>query len=288
MKRSVLLFLTIMFFTSINLIAQVPNGGFENWTNGIPDNWMGINIAGHESLIQSSFKHSGSSALSGKVVLWPNVGLYPPVIYSFNQSSLGFPITQRYNGLKGYYAFKPNGGDKLYITVSILDSNDFFIGSGGIDVEATSENYTAFEIPIAYFSENTAVSCYIALGVNGPNTNEDYHEGTEMFIDDIELSMDVSSDVKDDAILNSFELKQNFPNPFNPSTSISYSVPQNAFVTLKVYNILGNEVATLVNDEKPAGVYQVTFNASQLSTGIYFYTLQSGNFSETKKLMLMK
>ncbi|RJP61180.1 MAG: T9SS C-terminal target domain-containing protein [Ignavibacteriales bacterium] len=109
-----------------------------------------------------------------------------------------------------------------------------------------------------------------------------------MFIDDIELSMDVSSDVRDDVNINSFELKQNYPNPFNPSTVISYSIPQNAFVTLKVYNILGNEVSTLVNEQKAAGNYSVTFNASQLSTGIYFYTLQSGNYSETKKLILMK
>ena len=286
MKRNVLLF-SIVFFIS-NVFAQVPNGGFENWTNSIPDGWMGINIAGHESITQTNFKHSGSSALSGKVVLWPNVGLYPPVIYSFNQSSLGFPISQRYNTLKGYYAFKPNGGDKLYITVTILDSSDFFIGSGEIEVDATSENYTAFQIPITYVSENTAVSCYIALGVNGPNTDEDYHEGTQMFIDDIELSMDVSSDVSDDVTINSFKLKQNYPNPFNPSTIISYSIPQNAFVTLKVYNILGNEVSTLVNEQKAAGNYNVTFNASQLSTGIYFYTLQSENYSETKKLILMK
>ncbi len=286
MKHNVLLFFIIIFIS--NAFAQVPNGGFENWTNGIPDNWMGINIAGHESLTQSSFRHSGSSALAGTVVMWPNVGLYPPVIYSYNQSSLGFPITQKYNSLKGFYAFKPNGGDKLYITVTILDSSDFFIGSGEIEVDATSENYTAFEIPITYFSENTAVSCYIAMGVNGPNTNQDYHEGTQMFIDDLELSMDVSSGVKDNTIINSFELKQNFPNPFNPSTIISYSVPQNAFVTLKVYNILGNEVSTLVNEQKAAGNYNVTFNASPLSTGIYFYTLQSGSFTATKKLILMK
>jgi hypothetical protein len=286
MKHKVLLFSIIFFVSSV--IAQVPNGGFENWTNGIPDSWMGINIAGHESITQTNFKHSGSSALSGKVVLWPNVGLYPPIIYSLNQSSLGFPISQRYNTLKGYYAFKPNGGDKLYITVTILDSSEFFIGSGEIEVDATSENYTTFQVPITYFSENTAVSCYIALGVNGPNTNEDYHEGTQMFIDDIELSMDVSSGVNDDVIINSFELKQNYPNPFNPSTIISYSVPQNAFVTLKVYNILGNEVSTLVNEQKAAGNYNVTFNASQLTTGIYFYTLQSGNFTATKKLILVK
>jgi photosystem II stability/assembly factor-like uncharacterized protein len=85
-----------------------------------------------------------------------------------------------------------------------------------------------------------------------------------------------------------FALEQNYPNPFNPSTTIRYSIPTSEFVTLKVYDVLGNEVATLVNEEKPAGSYEVNFNAAELSSGIYFYTLQSGSFTQTKKLILMK
>ncbi len=85
-----------------------------------------------------------------------------------------------------------------------------------------------------------------------------------------------------------FNLSQNYPNPFNPSTSIKYSIPSASQVTLKVYDVLGNEVATLVNEEKNAGSYDIQFNASELSSGIYFYTINAGNFSATKKLMLMK
>jgi hypothetical protein len=85
-----------------------------------------------------------------------------------------------------------------------------------------------------------------------------------------------------------FSLEQNYPNPFNPSTKIKYSIPNSEFVTLKVYDVLGNEVATLVNEEKSAGSYEVNFNASQLSSGIYFYKLQTGNFAETKKMLLLK
>jgi len=83
-------------------------------------------------------------------------------------------------------------------------------------------------------------------------------------------------------------LKQNYPNPFNPSTKIELSIREFGFVSLKVYDILGNEVATLVNSEKPSGVYNVEWNASGLPSGAYFYQLKTEGFVETKKMMLMK
>ena len=85
-----------------------------------------------------------------------------------------------------------------------------------------------------------------------------------------------------------FKLEQNYPNPFNPSTNIKFQIPNSAFVNLKVYDILGNEVATLVNEEKSTGSYEVNFNAKGLSSGIYFYTINAGSFVETKKMLLMK
>jgi hypothetical protein len=95
-----------------------------------------------------------------------------------------------------------------------------------------------------------------------------------------------------------FSLYQNYPNPFNPSTVISYQLPVIGFVTLKVYDLLGREVATLVNEEKSAGEYEVEFsaivgsasggNAYNLPSGIYFYQLKAGNYSETRKMILLK
>jgi hypothetical protein len=92
---------------------------------------------------------------------------------------------------------------------------------------------------------------------------------------------------------NEFELFQNYPNPFNPTTKIKYSIsqvgPQRAVsVQLKVYDILGKEVATLVSEEQSAGVYEIELDANKLSSGIYFYHLRAGNFIQTKKLVLMK
>jgi hypothetical protein len=85
-----------------------------------------------------------------------------------------------------------------------------------------------------------------------------------------------------------FILSQNYPNPFNPSTVISYLLPVTSNVALKVYDILGNEIGTLLNEEKPAGEYEVEFNASSLPSGIYFYQLQAGDYIQTKKMILIK
>ncbi|MDP3684558.1 MAG: T9SS type A sorting domain-containing protein [Ignavibacteria bacterium] len=85
-----------------------------------------------------------------------------------------------------------------------------------------------------------------------------------------------------------FELTQNYPNPFNPSTVISWQVPAGSYVSLKVYDVLGKEVATLVNEELKAGSYSVDFNASHLASGIYFYSIKAGNFIQSKKMILMK
>ena len=85
-----------------------------------------------------------------------------------------------------------------------------------------------------------------------------------------------------------FTLYQNYPNPFNPSTKIQYAISSRQFVSLRVYDVLGNEIATLVNEEKPAGSYEINFNASGLTNGMYFYSIKVGNFSETKKMLLLK
>ncbi len=85
-----------------------------------------------------------------------------------------------------------------------------------------------------------------------------------------------------------FKLYQNYPNPFNPTTTIGYSVPNASHVTLKVFNLLGEEVATLVNEEKSAGKYEVRFNGSNLASGVYIYKIQAGNFWDTKKFVLLK
>ncbi|MBL1215707.1 MAG: T9SS type A sorting domain-containing protein [Ignavibacteriae bacterium] len=103
------------------------------------------------------------------------------------------------------------------------------------------------------------------------------------------IESDVVTNVSDDSILpNTISLSQNYPNPFNPTTNISFNLVEAGFVSLKVYDILGNEVANLVEGELNAGKHNKIFNARNLTSGVYFYTLTANNFKETKKLMLMK
>jgi len=85
-----------------------------------------------------------------------------------------------------------------------------------------------------------------------------------------------------------FVLNQNYPNPFNPTTTISFSIPSSAFTSLKVYDILGNEIATLLSEEKSAGEHNVLFDASALTSGVYLFRLNSGNFTEIKKMILLR
>ena len=89
-------------------------------------------------------------------------------------------------------------------------------------------------------------------------------------------------------VVNNFKLNQNYPNPFNPTTTISYQIPHNEFVTIRIYDALGREVQTLLNENKNAGSYNISFNGVNLSSGIYFYQLKAGNYISIKKMVLMK
>jgi len=102
------------------------------------------------------------------------------------------------------------------------------------------------------------------------------------------LTDEIVSVKNDELTPNVFVLEQNYPNPFNPTTTIKYNISELSFVTLKVYDVLGNEIATLVNQEKPIGTYEITWNAENLPSGIYFYQLQAGSFVEIKKMVLLR
>jgi photosystem II stability/assembly factor-like uncharacterized protein len=105
------------------------------------------------------------------------------------------------------------------------------------------------------------------------------YDGSFEFSDEIEIEVSIPIE---------YSLSQNFPNPFNPSTVIKYSIPEERLMILKVFNAIGEEVVSLVNEVKQPGVYEIEFNASYLSSGIYFYKLRAGDFVETKKMILLK
>lgn len=102
------------------------------------------------------------------------------------------------------------------------------------------------------------------------------------------LTDQITSIKHDEQLINSYMLGQNYPNPFNPSTTIGYYLPEGTNVELKLYDVLGNEIGTLVNEFKSAGTYKIEFNAEQLSSGVYFYKIETNNFSQTKKMILLR
>ncbi|MBV6420612.1 MAG: hypothetical protein DAHOPDDO_01869 [Ignavibacteriaceae bacterium] len=173
---------------------------------------------------------------------------------------------------------------------------------------ATETNNSGFEIQKQVANRQSAVSKWESIGfVPGFGTTTEVQHYS--FVDEKlqsgnyqyrlkQVDFDGSftySDIIEVEVLspNVFSLEQNYPNPYNPSTTIRYEIPEQSFVTIKVYDVLGNEIATLVNEEKPAGSYEVEFNiysdeGQNLVSGVYFYKLQVGNFIQTKKMVLTK
>ena len=123
-------------------------------------------------------------------------------------------------------------------------------------------------------------------------TANEWIADAQEIIDAIQASLAKNGDGEEvtfnDIKPGTYSLNQNYPNPFNPTTSVSYSIPSDGYVTLSIYDALGKEVAVLDNGFRTAGNYSHTFDASALSSGMYFYTIRSGNFVQTKKMLLMK
>jgi len=177
----------------------------------------------------------------------------------------------------------------------------------GIDSTFTNEvlidtSFTSWSVPIvtgsvmpilsAWWSGSEFYTTYIS-GYDSLNVIIDLYN----LIDDTDLlrrvlehfELQPPNHVNEEIIsLNDFALFQNYPNPFNPTTTIKYQIPEISFVTLKVYDVLGIEIAVLVNEEKSVGNYEVEFDATRLPSGVYFYRLQANEFVETKKMMLVK
>ena len=132
-------------------------------------------------------------------------------------------------------------------------------------------------------------------GVYSPRGAAWSADGNTMYLADYDYNVvgvwkyNPSEVKKEEGVLpKTFKLGQNYPNPFNPTTVIKFSIPRSEFVSLKVYDLIGREVATLVNENKTAGSYQVTFDAKNLASGMYIYTLRTKNFSASRKMLLMK
>ena len=134
-----------------------------------------------------------------------------------------------------------------------------------------------------WFSEKAGMYHQIINSCENPGINVYYK-----YVNINRIDMPDEVEINKLKIVNEFNLFQNYPNPFNPTTKIKYEISKTGLVTLKVYDVLGREVATLVNEEKLSGSYEVEFDGSNLSSGVYFYRMRAGDFIDTKKFVLIK
>ncbi len=285
--KKILLTICFTFIITFQQFGQIPNPGFETWTAGNPDGWFSNNAQGvYTTVTQSGTFHSGSSAARLEVVPFSTI-IAIPFLWSGSSPLGGFPISQSYASLTGYYQLSPVGSDGLFIVVYMF-SNGSYNGAGSIEITNATSTYTQFSVPIDYSTSEQADSASIWIFVGGDTTGEGGNAGSFALIDDLEFTGTVGVNDHVTNTVQTFELSQNYPNPFNPSTTISFNLGKSSFVSLKVYNVLGNEVANLVEGYQSAGEHTINFNAENLSSGIYFYKLTSGSLSEIKKMTFLK
>ncbi len=226
---------------------------------------------------------------------WTPTGLTNGVVWSLAINSSGhifaaifpvqgtgpaYPLIQRSTNNGDNWTFSFEYGDGIPITdIAINYNQDVFAGtdSGVFRSTDNGDNWT----PINTGLTNTSVIC-LALNSNGyifagTDSNGVYRSTQSTPIKEIKKE-----------IPSSFELKQNYPNPFNPTTTIEFDIPTSSFVSLKVFNLIGQEVATLVNNELSQGNHKVEWKPDNLSSGLYFYKLETKGYVETKKLILLK
>ncbi|MFZ4621707.1 MAG: T9SS type A sorting domain-containing protein [Bacteroidota bacterium] len=172
--------------------------------------------------------------------------------------------------------------------IGVKDSNDLY------EYHPTKvKNLTGVVAVTGGGTHTLAVKSDGSVWAWGYNYNGQLGNGTNIENNTLPLKVSgtwqaLTSVARSSALPEGFSLSQNYPNPFNPSTNINYQLANNSFVTLKVYDAIGREVAALVNESKDAGTYSVQFNGSNVSSGMYFYTLRAGAFTATKKLILLK
>ena len=216
--------------------------------------------------------------------------IFPADIYFANQNTgwacnYGLPLIKTTDGGNTWFELNFNGGKSIYFTDS----------STGWIVTGSEKIYKSTDGGITWSEQQSGV-------ISGLNSLYFINDCTGWVVGEngtiLSTIPNQIVDTVDNEIPTEFKLLQNYPNPFNPTTTINYQIPRTSFVSLKVYDILGREVATLVNEEKPAGNYEVKFSAkggsssggdgNDLSSGIYFYKLKTGTYTSVKKMILMK
>lgn len=181
----------------------------------------------------------------------------------------GFPLMQL------WYTASADGGTTWKTAVKIAGTDGALFNTAAPTLTTSGTDHVAH---LTYLAD-TSAGCNV------------FGEGVKALVPVVYLSFTFNKTTSvgdDNVVANSFTLGQNYPNPFNPTTKIDYSISKSSKVTLSVYNVMGQEVAQLVNGVQESGKHSINFNASKLASGVYIYKLSAGNFQETKKMVLMK
>ncbi|HOI31064.1 MAG TPA: T9SS type A sorting domain-containing protein [Melioribacteraceae bacterium] len=208
-----------------------------------------------------------------------NLDPYKQVLPIFGPDFFKFPLNMPMSAVtnNGSLAIVSNGSHAVYLWKNIEDAGDpdkvIILGQESLNKIGPSIGKNRLFMPAAM----CAYKNQLWIGeykFSSRLLRFSYYDPTEL--------------LNDSEIPDKYKLSQNYPNPFNPTTTISFSIPESQFISLMVYDILGREISTLVNEEKQPGNYKVNFDGSNLSSGVYYYQMRAGQFVETKKLILLK
>ena len=262
--------------------AQIPNAGFENWTAGNPDSWIADNTILWAPVTQSTDAHSGSSAAAGTCIIFDTFLLRPSL--TSGTATTGFPVNSRFGALHGWYKFAPVQGDDLLISL-VMSKGGIGIGGGIMSTTVAQSTYTEFVANIVYINASVPDTCRITITIASGGTQV---PGSAFVIDDLSFGSTSAVDDGRPDLPKALDLAQNYPNPFNPTTNVRFTIVNRQLTVVKVYDVLGREVATLVNEVKEPGTYTVQFDGSNLASGVYFYRLSAGSYLATHKMILMR
>ena len=279
-----ILLISAVFLSPV--IAQIPNPGFEHWSYDSwdqlnPDGWTANNSAIYYTTIyRTTQSHSDSFAVKGSAS-WYRTFLMEPYLLT------GFSINYRPATLTGYYQFQPVGSDTFFVQIQFYNKNTL-IATNLLPISQQQSSYTQFSLELNYPTKDIPDSCYINFYINFTSAQVNTSTLSYFLLDNLAFSGVSAVPQNGHTLLNSYRLQQNYPNPFNPTTKIEFQIADKNLVTLKVFDIMGREVTTLVNEELDPGIYTRVFDGTGLSSGIYICRLESGGFIEVKKLVLQK
>lgn len=289
MKISTKFLIIFIIALHINIYPQIVNGNFEEWVDeNTPQNWIANNVPGvWITVTRSSTAAMGSFAAQLQVANFSGNPVFPSLQTFF------FPVNEAYGSMMGYYQFQPSTNSEiLYLQAWFWGDEGTGAGFGSIEISSPAASYTQFNFNIEHFENNIPDSAWVLIGIIDTSEAGTPSAGATALVDELTFGPATGLNEISKVTPKDYNLQQNFPNPFNPTTKIEFSIPKDSFVELNVYDVLGKQVSLLANDNYVAGTYQKSFDGTNLPSGIYIVkikiTSKEVNFSKSMKMSLIK